>query len=50
MHGHNKTSTTHAMVVGPPFSIDNGLRYKKGGLIIQQDNDIKDMIVANIVA
>ena len=50
MKGNNKTSTIHAMVVGPPFYIDNGLRYKKGGLIIQQDNDIKDMIVENIMA
>ena len=33
-----------------PFSVENGQICKKGGLIIQQDDDIKDMIAANIVA
>ena len=50
MQGHNNFSTKHVMDVWPQFSIDNGLRYNKGSLIIQQDNDIKDMIVVNIVA
>ena len=50
MQGHNNFSTKHVMIVWPQFSIDNGQRCKKGGLIIQQDNDIKDMIAANNVA
>ena len=33
-----------------PFSVENGLICKKGGLIIQQYDDIKDMIAENIVA
>ena len=33
-----------------PFSIENCQICNKGCLIIQQDDDIKDMIAANIVA